>query len=382
MPIVSQIPFNRPFVVGKELYYMAQAVTYGNIAADGHFTHRCSEFFQNTFGIHRALMTASCTAALEMAAMVAKLGPGDEAILPSFTFVSTANAIARTGAKPVFVDIRPDTLNIDERKIEQAITRHTKAIFPVHYAGVACEMDTIMEIARAHKLLTVEDAAQGVNARYKGRALGSIGDLGCYSFHETKNYICGEGGALCINDPALVAESEIIRDKGTNRAAFGRGEVAKYTWVGLGSSYVPAELVCAFLVAQLENLELIAKRRRHICDRYRNGLRSLEAAGRLRLPITPPDCEDNSHMFYILTTDHPTRQALLAHLRAVGILAVFHYVPLHSSPIGRTYGYSASDLPITEDLSARLIRLPLYFELTEADQDRVLEEITRFYAGR
>lgn len=382
LPIVSQIPFNRPFVVGKELYYMAQAVTYGNIAADGHFTHRCSEFFQATFGVHRALMTASCTAALEMAAMLAGLGPGDEAILPSFTFVSTANAIARTGAKPVFVDVREDTLNIDERKIEQAITPRTKAIFPVHYAGVACEMDTIVEIARAHRLLTVEDAAQGVNARYKGRALGSIGELGCYSFHETKNYICGEGGALCINDPALVAQAEIIRDKGTNRAAFGRGEVAKYTWVGLGSSYVPAELVCAFLLAQLENLEVIARRRRHICDRYRAGLLPLERAGHLRLPITPADCEDNSHMFYVLTTDNPTRQALLTHLRSTGILAVFHYVPLHSSPVGRSYGYTASDLPITEDLSSRLIRLPLYFELSETDQDRVIDEINRFYTSR
>ncbi len=379
---VTPIPFNRPFVVGKELYYMAQAVTYGNIAADGHFTNRCSAFLQSTFGIHRILMTASCTAALEMAAMVAKLGPGDEAILPSFTFVSTANAIARTGAKPVFVDIRPDTLNIDESKIERAITPHTKAIFPVHYAGVACEMDTIVAIARAHKLLTVEDAAQGVNSRYKGRALGSIGDLGCYSFHETKNYICGEGGALCINDPALVAQAEVIRDKGTNRAAFGRGEVAKYTWVGLGSSYVPAELVCAFLMAQLENLELIANRRRGICERYRRGLAALERAGHLRLPITPADCEDNSHMFYVLTEDHQTRQALLAHLRAADILAVFHYVPLHSSPIGRTYGYAPSDLPVTEDLSARLIRLPLYFELSETDQDRVIDEVTRFYASR
>lgn len=378
---MAAIPYNKPFVVGKELYYMAQAVTYGNIAADGHFTKACAEFFQTRFGIHRALMTTSCTAALEMAAMLADLGPGTEAIMPSFTFVSTANAVVRTGATPVFVDIRPDTLNLDESLLEAAITPRTKAILPVHYAGIGCEMDTICEIARKHNLVVIEDAAQGVNSFYKGRALGSIGQLGTYSFHETKNYICGEGGALCVNDEALVQRAEIIRDKGTNRASFGRGEVAKYSWVGQGSSYVPAELVCAFLLAQLENMERITEQRRRICDRYREGLKDLASQGKLQLPSAPPHCEGNSHLFYLILNDNAARQGLIAHLRSKEILAVFHYVPLHSSPMGQTYGYSPGDLPITESLSGRLVRLPLFFELTEQEQDRVIDEVHRYFAA-
>ncbi|MDR3636043.1 MAG: dTDP-4-amino-4,6-dideoxygalactose transaminase [Isosphaeraceae bacterium] len=374
------IPFNKPFIAGKELYYIAQAVTLGNIGGDGRFTRDCCRLLEERFGIPRVLLVPSCTAALEMAAMLIGLGPGDEVILPSFTFVSTANAIVRLGARPVFVDVRPDTLNLDDGLIEDAVTERTRAIFPVHYAGIGCEMDRIMAIARKHGLRVVEDAAQGVNAFYNGRALGSIGDLGTYSFHETKNYICGEGGALCLNDPSLVERAEIIRDKGTNRRQFFRGEVDKYTWVDHGSSYVPSEICAAFLYAQLEMLEAISERRRRVYQFYRKNLKPLEADGLLRLPVTPEDCEGNYHLFYILLRDQAARDGLLDHLRGEGIQAVFHYVPLHSSPMGQRFGYREGALPVTEDVSGRVLRLPMFHEITPEEQMRTIASI-REYLG-
>lgn len=376
---MPRIPFNKPFIAGKELYYIAQAVALGNISGDGHFTQRCSALLEERFGIHKVLMTPSCTAALEMAAMLCDIGPGDEVIMPSFTFVSTANAVVRLGATPVFVDIRPDTLNIDDALIEDAITDRTKAIFPVHYAGIGCEMDRIMAIAQKYDLWVVEDAAQGVNSFYDGRALGSIGHLGCYSFHETKNYICGEGGALTINDPELVERAEIIRDKGTNRKQFFRGQVDKYTWVDVGSSYVPSEICCAFLYGQLELLDEISARRHEIYQGYRNQLQPLEARGLLRLPHISEDCASNYHLFYVLLGDEATRDRLLDHLNEHGIHAVFHYVPLHSSPMGRNY--CSDDLPETELASGRLLRLPFYHEFKADEQLRVVRCIEEFFAG-
>jgi dTDP-4-amino-4,6-dideoxygalactose transaminase len=373
-----RIPFNKPFVVGKELYYIAQAITLGHLAADGYFTRQCSRLLEEHYGIHKVLLTPSCTAALEMAAMLCNLGPGDEVILPSFTFVSTANAFVRLGARPVFVDIRPDTLNLDESLIEPAITPRTKAIFPVHYAGVACAMQRIMTIAEQYNLLVVEDAAQGVNAFYDGRALGAIGHLGTYSFHDTKNYISGEGGALCINAPELVERAEIIRDKGTNRSQFFRGEVDKYTWVDIGSSSVPSEICSAFLYAQLEMLDAIAARRRHIYETYREHLQPLAARGLLRLPQIPEDCTSNYHLFHLVLPNMAVRDALMAYLQQNNIQAVFHYIPLHSSPMGKKFGYKASDVPITEELSGRLLRLPLYYDLSEEEQLRVLSALIEF----
>ena len=309
----------RPYIAGNEAQYVAEAIRSGQLASDGRFTRGCSEFLARQFGIGKVLLTPSCTAALEMAALLCDLGPGDEVILPSYTFVSTANAIVRCGAKPVFVDIRPDTLNLDDALIEEKITPRTKAIFPVHYAGVACEMERIMTIARKHGLLVVEDAAQAVNSKYQDQYLGAIGDLGTYSFHETKNYVCGEGGALCINNPRLVERAEIIRNKGTNRSQFLRGEVDKYTWVDVGSSYLPSELAMAFLYGQLEQLELIQESRRRAFEFYQSHLAPLEAERLLTLPVVPDDCRPNYHLFYVLTNDAPTRDALLAHLQQQGI---------------------------------------------------------------
>jgi dTDP-4-amino-4,6-dideoxygalactose transaminase len=333
---------------------------------------------QERFGIHRVLMTPSCTAALEMAAMLCDLGPGDEVIMPSFTFVSTANAVVRLGARPVFVDIRPDTLNLDETLIEDAITPRTKAILPVHYAGVACAMDRIEAIAAGHGLHVIEDAAQAVNSWHQGRALGSIGRLGCYSFHETKNYICGEGGALCINDPALVERAEILRDKGTNRRQFFRGEVDKYTWVDVGSSYVPSEINCAFLYAQLELLDAITARRREVYQRYHHLLAPLAARGLVRLPQAPEDCETNCHLFWVLLPTARARDLAMKHLNAHGVNAVFHYVPLHSSPMGQKFGCREGDLPATEDISGRLLRLPFFYEITEREQAEVVRRLGEF----
>jgi dTDP-4-amino-4,6-dideoxygalactose transaminase len=377
-PPLSRIPFNRAFIAGKELYYIAQAVTLGNIAGDGHYTQRCCQFFEDRFGIPRVLLVPSCTAALEMAAMLFDLKEGDEVIVPSYTFVSTVNAFVRLGARPVFVDIRPDTLNIDETLIEQAITPRTRAIFPIHYAGVSCELDPILAIARKHGLLVAEDAAQGVNAFYKNRALGAIAELGCYSFHETKNYICGEGGALCINDPRFIERAEILRDKGTNRKQFFRGQVDKYTWVDVGSSYVISEICSAFLCGQLEMLDVISEKRRRVHQLYREWLAPFEADGLLRLPHIPEHCQSNYHLFYILLPDQATRDGLMSHLHQRGINAVFHYVPLHTAPMGQTFGYRAGDLPVTEELSGRLLRLPLYYDITDDDLRRVVSEIESY----
>ncbi len=373
-----QIPFNKPFVCGKELYYIAQAVTYGNLAGDGRFTRSCTQLLEQRFRVPRVLLTPSCTSALEMAAMLCDLGPGDEVIMPSYTFVSTASAVARLGATPVWVDIRPDTLNIDEELVEQAITTRTKAVFVVHYAGVGCRMDRIMEVARRHGLVVVEDAAQGVNSFFRGRALGSIGHLGCYSFHETKNYLCGEGGALCINDERFIARAEIIRDKGTNRQQYFRGDVDKYTWVDIGSSYVPSEICSAFLYGQLEMLHEIAARRKEVYQFYCHLLRPLEQAGHLRLPHIPEECRSNYHMLYMLLPSGTLRDELLKHLHTVGVHAVFHYVPLHTSPMGRKLGGRDGDLPVTEDVARRLIRLPMYYGITDDEQRAVAAAITRY----
>lgn len=376
--MTTSIPFNKPFIAGRELYYIAQAVTFGNLAGDGAFTQKCSRLLEERFGIGHVLLTPSCTSALEMAAQLCQLGPGDEVLMPAYTFVSTANAVVRLGARPVFLDSRPDTLNLDEALIERAITPRTRAIFVVHYAGVACEMDCILAIARKHGLRVIEDAAQGVNAFYNGKALGSLGDLGTYSFHETKNFSCGEGGALCINDPELLERAEIIRDKGTNRRQFFRGQVDKYTWVDVGSSHVPSEIASAFLFGQLEQMDEITTRRHALHHFYRTRLKPLEIEGLLRLPRIPEDCDSNYHLFYILLPDPAQRDALLNHLKAQGILAVFHYVPLHLSPMGQELGYRSGSLPVAEDAAARLLRLPLYYDLTEDDQTRVVDCMTEF----
>jgi len=327
-------------------------------------------------------MTSSCTSALEMAALLCDLNRGDEVIMPSFTFVSTANAVVRCGAKPVFVDIRAETLNIDERLIEASITSKTKAIFVVHYAGVSCEMDRINEIAETHGLVVVEDAAQGVNATYKGRALGSIGHLGAYSFHDTKNYVSGEGGALCVNDSRFVERAEIIRDKGTNRSQFFRGAVDKYTWVDEGSSFAPAEICCAFLLAQLEAMDEITARRRAIYQFYLESLSALEEQELITIPTVPENCETNYHMFHILLNDLRTRDGLMEDLKHEGISAVFHYVPLHSSVMGRKYWQDGDNLPITDDLSSRLLRLPFYADITRDEQIRVVRSISEFLQRR
>lgn len=369
----SPIPFNKPYLTGRELSYIAEAHLNGKLAGDGAFTRRCQGWLE-AFGTRKALLTHSCTAALEMAAILCDIGPGDEVILPSYTFVSTANAFVLRGATPVFVDIRPDTLNIDETLIEAAITPRTRAIVPVHYAGVACEMNAIMAIAEAHGLCVIEDAAQGCMATYQGRALGTIGHLGCYSFHETKNIISGEGGALLVNDPTLVERAEIIREKGTDRSKFLRGEVDKYTWTDIGSSYLPGELTAAFLWAQMEDAAEITRRRRAIWSRYDAAFR--DAGGWADTPAVPADCGHNAHLYFLLNRSGKPRDEIIAAMKALGIHALFHYVPLHSSPYGRRCGAAAATLPVTDRVAAGLIRLPLYVELDEAQQQRVIDAIT------
>lgn len=372
-----KIPFNKPYMTGKELYYIAEA-NFGNmLAGDGPFTKRCHQWLEQRTGCAKALLTHSCTAALEMAALLLDIQPGDEVIMPSFTFVSTANAFVLRGAVPVFVDIREDTLNLDERLIEAAITPRTRAIVPVHYAGVACEMDTIMTIAHRHALKVVEDAAQGVMSSYKGRALGSIGDLGAFSFHETKNVISGEGGALLVNDPELALRAEIIREKGTDRSRFFRGEVDKYTWQEVGSSFLPGELIAAFLWAQLEEAERITNERRASWARYHEMLESLEAKGIIRRPVIPEGCQHNAHMYYLLLSPGIDRQRVLDGLKREQIFAVFHYVPLHSSPAGQRYGRVQGSLEVTNYQSDRLIRLPLWVGVDRDQQCRVCEELMR-----
>lgn len=374
-----RIPFNKPFLSGKELYYIAQSVLSGHTAGDGQFTKKCQLLMEERFGARSILLTHSCTAALEMAAILCEVGTGDEVILPSFTFVSTANAFYLRGARLVFVDVHQDTLNIDVTQIEDAITEHTKMIVPVHYAGIGCEMDSIMDIARRHNLYVVEDAAQGVNARYRGKHLGTIGDIGTYSFHETKNYICGEGGAIVINNQRFVERAEIIREKGTNRGKFFRGEVDKYTWVDIGSSFLPSDILAAFLYAQLENMEQINKRRGKHFDYYYKALIPLVNNGKLRLPYVASECESNSHLFYIILQDEKIRNALMDYLKSNEILAVFHYLPLHLSQVGRSMGYADGQFPVTESMSSRLLRLPFYHDMTEEDQAQVVDAIKDFF---
>lgn len=373
-----EIPFNRPFLSGKELYYIAQAVFSGHTAGDGKFSKKCQRFMEEKFGAKNILLTPSCTAALEMAALLCQVKPGDEVVMPSFTFVSTANAFYLRGAKLVFVDIKKDTLNIDETKIDDVISKDTKVIVPVHYAGVGCEMDYIMPLAKERKILVVEDAAQGVNAKYKGKFLGTIGDIGTYSFHETKNFICGEGGAIILNNDGFFERAEIIREKGTDRIRLIRGEVDRYAWVDVGSSYVLSDLLAGFLYAQLENMDQINRKREEIWNFYHRSLIPLANDGLLRLPYIPPESnESNSHLFYIILQNEETRNKLMEHLKIQGIYSVFHYIPLHLSPIGKSMGYKEGDLPVTESISGRLLRLPFYYEMTCFQQDRVVEEIKK-----
>lgn len=360
-----QVPFNKPYMTGKELWYIAQAHAKGHLAGDGDFTKLCSRWLESRIGCKRALLTHSCTGALEMAAMLADIQPGDEVIMPSYTFVSTANAFVLRGAIPVFVDIRPDTLNIDEARIEAAITPQTKAIVPVHYAGIGCEMDTIMEIAQRHELLVIEDAAQGVMADYKGRPLGGAGHMAALSFHETKNIISGEGGALLLNDARFVERAEIIREKGTNRSQFFRGQVDKYTWTDFGSSYLPGELISAFLWAQMEEADAITRRRLAIWATYHEAFEPMEQRGLVRRPVIPANCSHNAHMYYLLLPDLDHRTRFISRLKEGGIGSVFHYVPLHSSPFGSKVARSHGSMAVTDNLSNRLVRLPLWVGLEE-----------------
>jgi dTDP-4-amino-4,6-dideoxygalactose transaminase len=378
-----KIPFNKPFIIGAELRNIRQAVREGHLSGDGPYTRRCHRWLEERLGAKRALLTHSCTGALEMAAILCDLQPGDEVIMPSFTFVSTANAFVLRGAVPVFVDVRDDTFNLDERLVGAAVTPKTKVIVPVHYAGVACEMDALMALARSRGLLVVEDAAQGLLAEYRGRKLGAIGHLGCLSFHETKNVISGEGGALLVNDERFIARAEIIREKGTNRNQFFRGEVDRYSWVDIGSSYLPSELVGAFLWAQLERARAINMKRAGLCAAYRKGLARLAARGVLALPQPEPaGATGNAHMFYVLLKDRATRARLIAHLGQRGIHSVFHYVPLHSSPAGRRYGRAAGPMAVTDSVSERLLRLPLYFDLGKLQVARIVAAIAQFFDGR
>ena len=361
-------------MTGKELRYISQAHANGHLAGDGEFTRRCNAWLEDQIGCDKAFLTHSCTAALEMAAILADLQPGDEVIMPSYTFVSTANAFVLRGAVPVFVDIRPDTLNIDETKIEAVINNKTKVVVPVHYAGVGCEMDTIMDIAQRHNLLVIEDAAQGIMSTYKGRPLGSIGHMATLSFHETKNIISGEGGALLVNDPRLVERAEIIREKGTNRSQFYRGQVDKYSWVDIGSSFLPGEIIAAFLWAQIEEAESITKRRLHIWRTYYQWFESLEASGRVRRPVIPACCTHNAHMYYLLLRNLEERTAFISKLKNQDIHSVFHYVPLDTSPMGSQFSRPSGDMTHTYDVSNRLVRLPLWVGLEE-HQDYVVQQI-------
>ncbi len=373
------ICFNVPPCTGREMQYIGEAVASHKICGDGEFTRRCSSWMEQRFGAHKVLLTTSGTTALDMASLLCELQPGDEVILPSFTFSSTANAFVNYGARLVFVDIRPDTMNIDETKIEAAITDRTRVIVAMHYAGVACEMDTIMDIARRHGLLVIEDAAQGVMSSYKGRALGTIGDFGCYSFHETKNYSMGEGGAILINSPDYVERAEVLREKGTNRARFFRGQVDKYTWVDIGDSFLPSELNAAYLWAQLERADEINADRLHSWEEYRRAFADLEEKGLVDLPVIPEGCVHNAHMFYLKCRDLQERTALIAWLKKNDILAVFHYVPLHSAPAGLRFGRFAGEDRYTTAESDRLVRLPMYYGLTDADRERVIAAVRAFY---
>lgn len=377
-PNQYRIPFNKPSLAGNELRYVADAITRGHAAGDGEFTRRCHAMLEEKLGAARVLLTTSCTHALEMAALLLDIQPGDEVIVPSFTFVSTVNAFALRGARPVFIDIRPDTLNFDERQLEALLTPRTKAVVPVHYAGVACEMDCIHAIAARHGVTVVEDNAHGLFARYKGRYLGTLGSLATQSFHETKNVICGEGGALIVNDPAYIERAEVIREKGTNRSRFFRGQVDKYTWVDIGSSYLMSDILAAFLCAQLEKVAQITADRKRIWDSYYSSLAGWAGSNGVSLPCVPPHCEQPYHMFYLLMPSLDSRQRLIAHLKGRGILSVFHYLPLHLSPVGRGFGGREGQCPVTERVSDCLIRLPLYNDLTESEQMQVVDAIREF----
>lgn len=378
----SQIPFNFPHLTGGEIINIEKAHKLGRLAGDGFFTKECHQWMKVQFDLSGALLTHSCTAALEMMAILADLKPGDEVIMPSYTFVSTANAFVLRGAKPVFVDIRPDTLNINEGLIEGAINSKTKAIVPVHYAGVACEMDVINQIAKKHDLLVLEDAAQGVMSRYKGRHLGALGHLGAYSFHETKNIICGEGGALTINDDRFLERAEIIREKGTNRSKFFRGDVDKYSWVDMGSSYLPGEISAAFLLAQFDRAHQITDKRLLLWSQYHDALQELEDSGHIVRPTVPEGCEHNAHMYYLLVKNLDARSALINYLRERGIMAVFHYVPLHTSEAGRHYARVEGNLSVTENIADRLVRLPLYCDLSQEQMSRIIVAVKSFFCEK
>jgi dTDP-4-amino-4,6-dideoxygalactose transaminase len=373
-----RIPFNKPALAGNEMAYVAEAVASGHISGDGVFTKRVHHLLEEALGVPKVLLTSSCTHALEMAALLLDIQPGDEVIVPAFTFVSTVNAFVLRGARPVFIDIRPDTLNLDESQLEALITPRTRAILPVHYAGVGCEMDTIMTIAGRHGIAIVEDNAHGLFGQYRGRSLGTFGTLATQSFHETKNFQCGEGGALLINDPQYVERAEIIREKGTNRSRFFRGQIDKYTWVDIGSSYLPSDMLAAFLLAQLEMRDSIQAARQRIWETYDRELRAWADACDVRLPVIPDHCTQTYHMYYVLMPSLAARTALIDHLKAQGILAVFHYLPLHLSDMGRGFGGQPGDCPVTEDVSDRLLRLPFYNSLTPDEQMSVIETVRAF----
>lgn len=372
------IDFNKPTLIGCEFAYIQQAIENRHISGDGYFTKQCHTLLENTLGVPKVLLTTSCTHALEMAALLLDIQPGDEFIVPSFTFVSTVNAFVLRGARPVFIDIRPDTLNFDEQQLERLITPRTKAILVVHYAGVACEMDKILEIARRYAIPVVEDNAHGLFGKYHGRYLGTFGALATQSFHETKNFTCGEGGALLINSPDLIERAEILREKGTDRSRFFRGQVDKYTWVDVGSSYLPSDILAAFLFSQLEARQQIQSNRQRIWEYYHRHLPDWAAQESVRLPIIPAGCEQPYHMYYILTPSLEYRQALIAYLKSQGILTVFHYLPLHLSDMGRRFGGKPGDCPVTERISDQLLRLPFYHTLTEAEQQQVVAAMHRF----
>lgn len=376
------INFNVPPYTGKEIEYIEEAIDKRKICGDGNFTKLCNQWIENMSGCKKALLTTSCTHATEMAAILIDVKPGDEIIMPSYTFVSTADAFVLRGATPVFVDIRPDTMNIDEKLIEDAITERTKAIVPVHYAGVSCEMDTILEIAKRHDIKVIEDAAQGVMSKYKGKALGSIGDFGCYSFHETKNYSMGEGGALLIQNSEDIENAEIIREKGTDRSKFFRGQVDKYTWVNYGSSYLPSELNAAYLWAQLEKADEINCERKERWNQYYNGLKELADKELIELPFVPKECEHNAHMFYIKAKNLEERGRLIDFLKKNEIMSVFHYIPLHSAPAGKKYGYFRGEDKYTTSGSERLLRLPMYYGLQKEDVDLIIQKVFEFYGQR
>ena len=374
----EKIPFNKPYIMGNEINYIRQAVQSGQISGDGEFTKKCSALIERRYKANKVLLTTSCSSSLDMSALLCNIKPGDEVILPSYTFPSTANSFLIRGAKLKFTDIREDTLNIDETKIEDLITPKSKVIAVVHYGGISCEMDTVMVIAKKYNLTVIEDAAHGMESKYRNKYLGTIGDIGCYSFHETKNFICGEGGAIVINNQKFLDRAEIIREKGTNRSKFHRGKIDKYTWVDIGSSYLPSEVVTAFLYAQLEKADTIINKRLEAWQYYYDNLEDLEKMGFLSRPIIPEDCNHNANMFYIILENENSRDTLMDYLHKKGISTAFHYLPLHTSPMGIKLGYKKGCLPITENLSLRLLRLPLFYNINESDQNIVIKYIKDF----